>query len=314
MSTRIVVIGNGGFAVNCLKVMQGCPDVAISLVVTDPTARAMHGLLPRFCRDANVPAIESTQINSESVVQAIRSAGPDYVFSIYNMQIIKPALLSVPRVATLNFHNGPLPSYRGVNTYSWAIINGETEFGVAWHLVDDGIDTGDIVGRKMFALSPTDTPNTLAAKGFRAGVDLLNEILPGVFTGIVKPMKQDGDLATYYSKRDLPNGGKVPFDLSFQQMERFVRGLDFRPLENAFVYPTAYFCGVPFRIQAIRYINGARAHPPGCIVDINDNAIQVQGGDGVVEIGDLLDSECKPVTTWRLQASLGMKKGNLLES
>jgi len=314
MTTRIAVIGNGGFAVTCLKVMKRYDDIVVTLVVTDPDARAMRGLLPRFCGSIGLPVIETADINAESLLQAVSSTKPDFLFSIYNMRIMKRGLLGIPRIGTVNFHNGPLPRYRGVNVYSWAIINGEADYGVSWHLVDEGVDSGEILGQKMFPLTKNETPNTLIAKGFRAGAELLDEILPGLVAGQLTPRQQDEALATYYSKRDLPNGGRISFEWTFERIERFMRGLDFRPLENTVVYPTASFRGARFYPQTVHLVNSSKVSATGSIIHFDEQVLQVQAGDAVIGLSHLLDAAYAPVTPIQLQQRLAFEKGNTLDT
>jgi methionyl-tRNA formyltransferase len=313
MTTRIVVIGNGGFAVNCLQVMTASAGINVPLVIVDPKAPAVQGLLQRVCLDRNLPVMEAADINAKAIIDAVAAAAPDFLFSVYNMQIIKRTLLEIPRIAAVNFHNGPLPRYRGVNVYSWAIINGESHYGVTWHLMDQGIDTGDILAQKMFPLSAHETPNTLVAKGFRAGVELLHDFLPKLITGQHAPVKQDEALATYYSKRDCPNGGRIDFRWSFSRIERFVRGLDFRPLKNSFVYPTASFRGQAFHPQTVSLIRVGHTHVAGAILDVEMNSIQVQAGDAVVELRDLLDAGNRPIAARELQQTLGFRETDVLD-
>jgi len=293
--------------------MTASPGVSVPLVVVDPKAQAVQGLLQRFCLDRNLPVIAAADINTKAIVDAVAAAAPDFLFSVYNMQIIKRALLEIPRIAAVNFHNGPLPRYRGVNVYSWAIINGESEHGVAWHLVDKGIDTGDVLAQKMFPLSARETPNTLIAKGFRAGVELLEEFLPELIAGQLTPVKQNEALAAYYSRRDLPNGGRIDFRWSFAQIERFVRGLDFRPLKNSFVYPTASFRGQAFHPQTVSLLGERQTNVPGAILGVRTDSIQVQAADAVVGLCDLLDSEHRSVSIRELQQRLGFRANDVLD-
>jgi methionyl-tRNA formyltransferase len=311
MSKRIVVIGNGQFAVSCLKLLL-CAGVVVPLVIADPELYVLAGLLPAFCRKMKLPLIETTNINSPDTLDAVSKARPDFLFSIYNMRIIRQALLRLARIATVNFHNGPLPRYRGVNIYSWAIINGEREHGVTWHKVDEGIDTGDILGQKMFPLEQRDTPVTLLSKGFRAGTELLETMLPDLIDGRIKGQKQDESLATSYSKKDLPNDGRIRFDWTFDQIERFVRGLDFRPFENRFVRPTAVFNGARFYPQTVRHVSNSCTRTPGSVLDIQDDLIEVQAADSVVALSHLLDEQSNQVTTRQLQQSLKLETGALL--
>ena len=62
----------------------------------------------------------------------------------------------MPALGTINCHAGKLPFYRGRNVLNWAIINGESEFGITVHFIDDGIDTGDIIKQKTYPISLND--------------------------------------------------------------------------------------------------------------------------------------------------------------
>jgi methionyl-tRNA formyltransferase len=294
MTSRIVVIGSGSFAVNCLKVLSANAGASIALAVDDPHARAMRGLLGRFCATVNIPLMEAADVNAPPTIEAIRAAKPDFVFSAYNMQILRRELLGIARMGTINFHNGPLPRYRGVNVYSWAIVNGETEYGVAWHMVDEGIDSGDIVGEARFPIAADERPTTLVAKGFKAGVQALEALLPGLLAGTLAPRKQDARQATYYARRDAPNGGWLDFDWPWTRIERFVRGLDFRPLENTLVHPTVAMRSAIVHPQAARLIDRSTAASTGAIVAVSDTAIHVQAADGVVALSDFLGADKRP--------------------
>jgi methionyl-tRNA formyltransferase len=64
-----------------------------------------------------------------------------------------------------NFHPAILPEYRGVGAYSWVLINGESKTGTTLHLINEGIDTGDIIEIQDFPILPHDTAYSLHAKG-----------------------------------------------------------------------------------------------------------------------------------------------------
>ena len=313
MRSRIAVIGNGSFAVGCLSALLRRPEADVRLVISDPNAHAMRGLVSRFCRDAQIPAIESANVNTPEALDAIRAAEPDLLISAYNMQILKQGLLDIPSVGTVNFHNGPLPRYRGVNVYSWAILNGETEYGVSWHWVDRGIDTGDVLAQKMFPIDPQEKPSTLIAKGFRAGIASLEDLLPALLTGRAVATRQDESLATYYAKRDVPNGGRISFAWPYQRIERFVRALDFRPLANAFAYPTIARGAVSVFPQRVSLVSRAVTGMPGEILGLDDRAIHVQAEDAVVAISEILGPGHEPISARGALECLGVAPGDRFE-
>ena len=67
----------------------------------------------------------------------------------------------------INFHDGPLPRYAGLHVTSWALLNQEREHGVSWHVMEVGVDTGDVLAESRFQLSDDDTAFTVNAKVLR---------------------------------------------------------------------------------------------------------------------------------------------------
>jgi methionyl-tRNA formyltransferase len=306
------VVGNGGFAVRCLKLMRDTHGCEVSLVMADPNAQVLHGVLEKYCEASGLPLLHAPAINEAESLTAVRAAEPEFLFNAYSMQLLGPALLDIPSRGAINFHNGPLPRYRGVNVYSWAIINGETEYGVTWHLMEDRIDAGDIVAQRMFGVGVDATPTTLMQRGFDAGVEALDELLTAIGHGSLPRNKQDEGRATYYSRRKLANGGLLDFSWSFERLERFVRGLDFRPLPNTFVRPSVTFGGTRFHPQRIRLAAARRELPTGYVTKIDDAAVEVQASDAVVALAELLDAELAPVTPRQLAANIGLAVGDRL--
>ena len=58
--------------------------------------------------------------------------------------MIPDPVLALAARGAINFHDGPLPRYAGLNAPVWAILNREPAHGVTWHLIEGGIDEGDI--------------------------------------------------------------------------------------------------------------------------------------------------------------------------
>jgi methionyl-tRNA formyltransferase len=90
----------------------------------------------------------------------------------YSM-ILPPPVLEVPPRGAVNVHGGPLPEYRGGHVAQWAIINGERDFGVTLHYLDEGIDTGPIIEARRFPLEDSDDAHSVRRKIQETGSDLL---------------------------------------------------------------------------------------------------------------------------------------------
>ena len=57
----------------------------------------------------------------------------------------------------INFHDGPLPGYAGLNVTTWALLAGEREHAVTWHLMTADVDAGEIVATRVRSRSTTTT-------------------------------------------------------------------------------------------------------------------------------------------------------------
>jgi folate-dependent phosphoribosylglycinamide formyltransferase PurN len=95
--------------------------------------------------------IRTRGTNTPETLHILRELRPD-VIAIGQTGILRPKLLEVPRLGTLNAHPGVLPNYRGIDSFQWAVINGEPEnVGVTVHWVDKGVDMGPILRVERFA-------------------------------------------------------------------------------------------------------------------------------------------------------------------
>ncbi len=91
-------------------------------------------------------------INHKNSIEQINNYKPDIILSILGNQIFKQNLISIPKYGVLNLHTSLLPSYRGLLPTFWVLLNDEEYTGVTVHLVDEGIDTGEIICQKKIKI------------------------------------------------------------------------------------------------------------------------------------------------------------------
>jgi methionyl-tRNA formyltransferase len=119
-------------------------------------ARPSNSCLKEAAHVVGVPILQPSNVNHPECVDSIRSLAADVHLSVAYNQIFKaPVRATAPWF--LNIHAGKLPHYRGRNVINWALINGEREIGITVHVVDDGIDTGDILLQRVLPIGWTDT-------------------------------------------------------------------------------------------------------------------------------------------------------------
>jgi methionyl-tRNA formyltransferase len=305
----VVVIGNGKMALDCLKILMD-KAVEVPLVVHAPIEESAR--LARFCERQGIPTLPIRDPGEREVVERVQEFEPDIIFNINSFSILREPLLSLPPEGIMNFHNGPLPRYRGLNIPSWVIINGESVHGVTWHFVEAAVDAGDIVTQRMFPLEGSETALGLTFKCILEGTDLFHEVAEAVIRGVV-PRRPQGDGGSYYSQRDVPYGGRVPFDLPFVELERLVRGLDFRPYPNPFVYPKTAYGGRDFVVaRVVKQSIGTPDVRPGTVLSVKGPGIMVAGQDATFEIIEVLDDQGEEISCAALASRYGLVAGSVL--
>lgn len=103
----------------------------------------------------------------------------------------------MPRLGCINVHASLLPEYRGAAPIQWCLYDGKTETGVTTMLMDEGLDTGDILLQASTPISLLTTYPELSQKLAFMGADLLLETLDKWEKGEITPIPQDDNKATY---------------------------------------------------------------------------------------------------------------------
>lgn len=142
------------------------------------------------------PDLEVTSINGDDVLAWLRRELPDVVV-VNGTRIISKRVLSATGALFINTHCGITPAYRGSHGGYWALRNVDrARCGVTVHLVDPGIDTGDIIGQREIAPTPRDTIATYPLLQIAAAIPVLIEALREP-TGI-RAYSANGDSAIWY--------------------------------------------------------------------------------------------------------------------
>ena len=127
----------------------------------------------------------------KSFARSLIALHPDAIIVVGYGRIIPPWMLQLPRYGNINVHASLLPKYRGAAPVQWAIAHGETISGVTTMLLNEGLDTGDILLQKEMAIRPEDTAVTYAPRLAEMGADLIAETLRGLEDKTITPVAQD---------------------------------------------------------------------------------------------------------------------------
>lgn len=177
--------------------------------------------------DVRAMLTEADQLDLVSTVE------PDVVVAAGFTHIVPPEILTIPDGGCLNVHPGILPETRGFNPNVWSIVD-ECPAGATVHYMDDGVDTGDIVGTREVDTSFADTGKDVYQRVERACVDLFRDVWPAVESGAVEPEPQPTD-GNYYRKRDFLDLCELDPDEEVRVVDLLdrLRALTFPPFDNA---------------------------------------------------------------------------------
>ena len=280
---RIVIIGNSKIANDCLKEILNQDAHELTGVLFEPSKNPAPGVLIQSIQENQLAhhTIDGN-VNSPDCLHFIRSCEPDWIFNINCYQYLKNDLLAIPEHGVINFHNGPLPKYGGVNISSWPIILGENTHGVTWHMVNQGIDTGDILSQQNFEIPPRMTAAQLMVKSIEVGIQLFISDWQNWITGKVIAKPQEG-LRTYFSKKDLaPNQGRLDWNMDAEILDRWIRGMHLFPYPNDFAYAHFTIEEQTYWVIASEFILDKPMGAPGTIIERNSKYCKVQCGVGAL--------------------------------
>jgi methionyl-tRNA formyltransferase len=293
-------VGSGKTLRDCLdevKKYNRSPATEIPInighVFIDPSKGFFDQKLPEQLDSEGIPTTVAANINSEENLQTIKRLGIDYLISVNNHQILKKELISTPKKAVLNFHNGPLPKYGGLNACTWAIFNGESTHGVTWHYMSEKIDQGEIIVQSCFDIRNSDTAISLIMKSIVEGVKLFRVLLPDICAENLASYKQDLNERTYYSRKNIPNSGYIDYSWNYEKFLRFKRAFSFYPFENLLGPPKIKIANQTYKVLEYDYImENTKGIDLGQIhYDETNSMLLVGMSEGVLSIKKISDHE-----------------------
>ena len=216
--------------------------------------------------------------------------GFDWLLSIANLSLIPDAVLALADKGAVNFHDGPLPRHAGLNAPAWALMAGEARYGVTWHMLEGGIDEGDIVAQALFDIAPDDTAFSLNSKCYAAGLESFGEVIAGLETGAPERTPQDLSRRSYHARDDRPTAaGRLNFGRDAGALAAQVRGLDFGDYWNPL---GAAKIEVNGRVVLVRHAEVAGKAPgaaPGTVLDRDPSGIVVATAAGTLKLSGFAD-------------------------
>lgn len=208
---RIAIAGSGRLAACLMRSLLDSSHEVVALVQNGRLSRGLKRSLTASAAYAFGPQTSVLALAARNDVTVVwidrmddadlaplRLLEPDVLlvggFSI----ILKRPLLDLPRLGCVNCHSSLLPKHRGPNPFSAVILAQEKETGVTFHIVDEGIDTGDVLEQYAFDVPPDDTALRLYHRCCALAGDQVVGVMDRIEAkGRLEGTPQDHDAATY---------------------------------------------------------------------------------------------------------------------
>lgn len=224
-------------------------------------------------------------------------AGFDWLFSIANLSVIPDDVLALPTKGAINFHDGPLPRMAGLNTPVWALLNGETDHGISWHVMEAGIDKGDLLVTRDIAIAEDDTAHSLNSKCYAAGLDSFAELLGQIETDTLAPRPQDFTTRSYFAGTKRPRAAAaIDVAQPAAQTAAMIRALDFGGYWNPLALPRLLTAKGPLFPRSATVVPAQADTQPGQVLEATADSLTIATTDGALRLASLLDTEGKPAT------------------
>ncbi len=303
MQTKIVYMGTPHYAQEILSTLIDAEDMHVSLVLTQPDRPVGRKkvLTPppvkSLALEHDIKVLQPNRLSDEGIFEAIEAAKPDFIVVAAFGQILPKNILDI--APCINLHASLLPQYRGASPVQQSLLHGDEKSGVTSMMMEEGLDTGDILEKIEFVIPKEMRLQALMGQLTKDACTLTLSTLRD-FKNIV-PEKQDEALATLCKKIK-----KLDGEVDFSQAETLYN--KYRAFEG---WP-GVFTSNGTKIDDITLLEPSSSNKPFEILDFEEDAVLVGCKEGSVKVGSLQPVSKKAMSAKAYCVGRGLKVGNTI--
>lgn len=276
----IVFMGTPDFAVPAMAHLLEA-GINISLLVCQPDKKKGRGHkvqfppTKQFALDKGIEVFQPTSVRTPEVIEKLKEKNPAFCVVIAYGKILPREILDLPEKGCLNVHASLLPEWRGAAPIQFSLINGDTTTGVCTMLIDEGMDSGDLLLTRKTEIAPDECADTLTERLSVMGAELIVETIQQ-FNSLT-PIKQDHDKATF--ARLLKKEDRC-IDWSETKDAVYNRFRALSPSPGVF----SQFRGKRILIRKMKPLDTPSDEQPGTIIGIDGECVTIACGSGAVKM------------------------------
>jgi methionyl-tRNA formyltransferase len=247
-------------------------------------------------------------VNSATSLSQIRYQKPDLMVVVAYGQILKKPILELPELGCWNVHGSLLPKYRGASPIAAAVRDLQKRTGVTIMQMNEGLDTGDILGKVATRIRPGETTGLLHDRLAKKAGPLLLYLLERAKKGKLKSTRQNSQEASV-APRMKKEDGKIDWAKNPEEIDAHIRAM--QPWPGAYTW-------IPdgqdqkmlkiFSVILSRRANGK----PGEVVEVNPHGILVAAKKGGVLLREVQLEGRKRMTAVEYARGSGLTNGMML--
>lgn len=286
---RLAVAGGGRLGMSLIEPLMASGHEVVAVVQDGRKTRGTRRwLAPRlarlsgssisvagFARQHGIPIVWIDKMTPEELAPLHRLA-PDLLLVGGFGIILKKPILELPRIGCVNCHSSLLPRHRGPNPFAWALMSGDEETGVTFHVMDPGIDTGDILDQTPFPLRDDDTTLSVYRRACDLSGTRVVEVVDRIERDGLRGTPQDEARATY-ERNPAAADAWIRWDRPARAIVRQVRALAPSPAPRFRHGDRVVYV---FRAEAL---DGRADAPPGTVLG-SAGSVEVATGSGRLRI------------------------------
>ena len=309
---RILFWGTPDFAVPSLRALAN-DGVEIVGVVTQPDRPAGRGRRVKMS-----PVKEEALALGHEVLAPIRPQGQEFIEQITELRpdlsvvvayghILKPEILDLPSLGSVNVHASLLPQLRGAAPVNWAIIRGHEQTGVTVMRMVEAMDAGPIIHQLSEPISDEDSASELMSRLSELGALALREALGSIKRGDTEEREQLEDAVSYAPKVDRKSA-RIDWTLSANEVALFIRGMDATP--GAW----SELAGMPIKFFRPSLVPESEFSQPGAVVRADpEQGLVISTSSGGVSVSEVQPAGRQRMNTLDWINGRGVKLGQHFE-
>lgn len=289
---KIVFMGTPDFAVPSLeKLIEKYEVLAVLTQPDKPKGRGKkmaYSEVKEVAIKHNLPVYQPIKLKEDrELIEKLKEIKPDFMIVVAFGQMLTKEVLDIPKYGCINLHGSLLPMYRGAAPINWAIIKGEKVSGNTTMLMDEGLDTGDMLLKDKVEIKEDMTAGELYDLLKDRGADLLIDTIEKMKEGTITPIRQEGE--TFYAKMLNKKIAKINWNENAETVNNLIRGLNPWPIAYT------YYNDKPMKIFQAQVIKENSKKEPGTILNVSKEGIKVACAENILLIKKVQFPNGKPL-------------------